>query len=58
MDKYDAVNDHYCYAGTSTLKNKLNIKNMGDLERAERELERAKRDLKRAEREAKRAREQ
>ncbi len=26
MDKYDAVNDHYCYTGMSTLKNKLNIK--------------------------------
>jgi len=38
MDKYDAVNDHYCYQGTATLKNKLNIKDMGELENAEREI--------------------
>lgn len=38
MDRYDARNDHYCYAGTTTLKNKLNIKDMDDLEKAEREV--------------------
>lgn len=38
MDKYDAANDHYCYRGTSTLKNKLNIQSMDVLEQAEREI--------------------
>lgn len=38
MDKYDATNDHYCYQGTSVLKNKLNIQDMDELERAEREI--------------------
>lgn len=38
MDKYDASNDHYCYSNTSVLKNKLNIKDMADLEKAEREI--------------------
>ncbi|WP_444995022.1 putative adenosine monophosphate-protein transferase Fic [Aliikangiella sp. IMCC44359] len=38
MDKYDTVSDHYCYKGTFVLKNKLNIKNMAELERAEREI--------------------
>ena len=38
MDKYDAGNDHYCYRGTATLKNKLNIKDMDELESAEREI--------------------
>ena len=38
MDKYDAANDHYCYRGSSTLKNKLNIDNMDELEKAEREI--------------------
>ena len=38
MDKYDATNDHYCYRGSSTLKNKLNIENMDELEKAEREI--------------------
>lgn len=38
MDKYDASNDHYCYKGTSTLKNKLNILDLEILEKAEREI--------------------
>ena len=38
MDKYDASNDHYCYSGTSVLKNLLNIQNMDELEIAEREV--------------------
>lgn len=38
MDKYDAANDRYCYQGTNTLKNKLNIKSMDELEEAEREI--------------------
>ncbi|WP_444935312.1 putative adenosine monophosphate-protein transferase Fic [Microbulbifer sp. JMSA004] len=38
MDKYDATNDHYCYQGTSVLKNKLNIQKMDKLEQAEREI--------------------
>lgn len=38
MDKYDAANDHYCYRGSFTLKNNLNIKNMDELEKAEREI--------------------
>jgi len=38
MDKYDAAGDHYCYPGTSVLKNKLNIKDLDTLEDAEREI--------------------
>ena len=38
MDRYDACNDHYCYTGTATLKNKLNIKDMDEFEKAEREV--------------------
>lgn len=38
MDKYDASNDHYCYPGSSTLVNLLNIKNMEALEAAERDI--------------------
>ncbi|WP_017461769.1 putative adenosine monophosphate-protein transferase Fic [Dyella ginsengisoli] len=38
MDRYDASHDHYCYKGTSTLKNKLNIQELGQLEVAEREI--------------------
>ena len=38
MDKYDASNDHYCYQGTVTLKNKLNIRDMELLEKAERDI--------------------
>lgn len=38
MDKYDVIHDHYCYSGSSTLKNKLNIKNIELLEEAEREI--------------------
>lgn len=38
MDKYDALNDHYCYKGIATLKNKLNIDDMNKLEGAEREI--------------------
>ena len=38
MDKYDASSDHYCYQGTSTLKNKLDIQDMATLEEAEREI--------------------
>ncbi|MEJ2407484.1 MAG: putative adenosine monophosphate-protein transferase Fic [Candidatus Thiodiazotropha sp.] len=38
MDKYDAKNDYYCYPGTTTLKNKLNIRDMKVLEDAEREI--------------------
>ena len=38
MDRYDASHDHYCYKGTSTLKNMLNIQGLGQLEVAEREV--------------------
>jgi len=38
MDKYDAVNDHYCYLNTPILENKLHITNLNDLEIAEREI--------------------
>ena len=39
MDKYDtSYNDPYCYSGTSVLKNKLNIRNFDELEKAEREI--------------------
>lgn len=38
MDKYDAANDQYCYRGTTILKNKLNIRDMDEIERAEREI--------------------
>ena len=38
MDKYDAANDHYCYQGTSVLKNKLNIHDEHKLELAERDI--------------------
>ena len=38
MDKYDSLNDYYCYPGTSVLKNKLNIQDMSTLEAAEREI--------------------
>ncbi|ELA9373377.1 putative adenosine monophosphate-protein transferase Fic [Vibrio parahaemolyticus] len=38
MDKYDAANDHYCYANSATLKNKLNITSLDELESAEREI--------------------
>jgi len=38
MDKYDALNDHYCYAGTTILKNKLNVHELNELEVAEREI--------------------
>ncbi len=38
MDKYDASNDHYCYAKTITLKNRLNIRDMDKLEEAEKEI--------------------
>ncbi len=38
MDKYDALNDHYCYEGTATLKNKLDIRDLNKLEEAEREI--------------------
>lgn len=38
MDKYDAANDHYCYEGSVTLKNKLNIRDIEILENAEREI--------------------
>jgi cell filamentation protein len=38
MDKYDASNDHYCYRGTVTLKNKLDIRDIEVLEKAEREI--------------------
>ncbi|KPW65119.1 cell filamentation protein [Pseudomonas cannabina] len=37
MDRYDSARDHYCYNGSSVLKNKLNIQDMDDLEAAERE---------------------
>lgn len=36
MDKYDAAHDHYCYPGTTVLKNKLNIQDEKGLEEAER----------------------
>ena len=38
MDKYDSAHDHYCYAGSATLKNKLNIRDINRLEAAEREI--------------------
>ncbi|RMP84961.1 Cell filamentation protein Fic [Pseudomonas syringae pv. actinidiae] len=38
MDRYDASHDHYCYPGSSVLKNKLNIQDMDDLEAAERDI--------------------
>jgi cell filamentation protein len=38
LDKYDAANDHYCYAGTSVLINNLDIKDELILEQAEREI--------------------
>ncbi|BEM68503.1 cell division protein Fic [Serratia marcescens] len=38
MDKYDASNDHYCYRDTVTLKNKLDIRDMEELEKAERDI--------------------
>lgn len=38
MDKYDAANDHYCYPKTETLKNKLEIIDIDELEAAEREI--------------------
>ena len=38
MDKYDSENDHYCYSGTSILKNKLNIREDHKLENAERDI--------------------
>lgn len=38
MDKYDAANDHYCYEGSATLKNKLDITDINVLEKAEREI--------------------
>ena len=38
MDKYDASNDHYCYAGTSILQNKLNIRDEHKLDQAERDI--------------------
>lgn len=38
MDKYDATNDHYCYPNSATLKNKLNIISLDELENAEREI--------------------
>ena len=38
MDKYDVTSDHYCYAGTSVLRNKLNIRDSATLESAEKEI--------------------
>ena len=38
MDKYDSINDRYCYLGTFVLKNKLNIQDENKLENAEREI--------------------
>lgn len=38
MDKYDVSNDHYCYKGTATLRNKLKIHELCDLEVAERDI--------------------
>ncbi len=38
MDKYDVAQDHYCYDGTSILKNKLNIQSNEQLEEAEQEI--------------------
>lgn len=38
MDKYDAISDHYCYKDTFVLKNKLNIRDVETLEKAEREI--------------------
>ncbi len=38
MDKYDAINDCYCYTNTSILKNKLDIQDVNTLEAAERDI--------------------
>lgn len=38
MNKYDAANDHYCYKGSTTLKNKLNIQDLDQLEKAEKKI--------------------
>ena len=39
MDKYDtSYSDHYCYSGTSVLKNRLNIRDFKEFEDAEREI--------------------
>lgn len=38
MDKYDSQNDHYCYQGTNILVNKLNIRDIDELEKVEREI--------------------
>jgi len=38
MDKYDASNDDYCYKKTTTLKNRFDIRDMEQLEEAEREI--------------------
>lgn len=38
MDNYDASHDHYCYPGTSVLKNKLGIRSEEALEAAENEI--------------------
>ena len=38
MDRYDAAQDHYCYPGTSVLKNELGIQDAGRLEEAERKI--------------------
>lgn len=38
MDRYDASQDHYCYPGSSVLRNKLNIQTEEELEHAEREV--------------------
>ncbi|WP_414493726.1 Fic/DOC family protein [Stenotrophomonas maltophilia] len=38
MDRYDSSNDHYCFAGTTVLKNRLGITSMDALEIAEQEI--------------------
>jgi len=38
MDKYDSAHDHYCYTESATLKNKLNIRDINELEAAESEI--------------------
>ena len=38
VDKYDVQNDKYCYPNTSILKNKLSIKSLDILEKAERDI--------------------
>jgi len=38
MDKYDALNDHYCWPNSTVLRNKLNIRDENILEDAEREI--------------------